>query len=91
MARVEPGAARSRQRFPSFEQFQLIGLLIGVAWIGPRTYAAFTSPSIGLIARCRAAQLQRDIEAKLADAEVMVIPRASARYVPFRDETVRMT
>ena len=50
MARVEPGAARSRQRFPSFEQFQLIGLLIGVAWIGPRTYAAFTSPSIGLIA-----------------------------------------
>ncbi|MCG8444740.1 MAG: hypothetical protein MI753_03375 [Hyphomicrobiales bacterium] len=50
MARVETGAARSRQRLPSFEQFQLIGLLIGVAWIGPRTYAAFTSPSIGLIA-----------------------------------------
>ena len=50
MARVEPGAARSRQPLPSFEQFQLIGLLIGVAWIGPRTYAAFISTSIGLIA-----------------------------------------
>lgn len=48
-----PAAKRAKQpffRLPSFETFQLIGLIVGLVWIGPRVVAALNSTSIGLAA-----------------------------------------
>jgi|GEM_PF-3394036 len=47
---------RLRRRTPrekailTFQQFQVVNLTIGVLWIGPFLYAAFSSTSIGLVA-----------------------------------------
>lgn len=40
----------SFRAFPAFETFQLIGLIIGLIWIGPRLFAAINSTSVGLAA-----------------------------------------